>query len=78
YSVVLLTLIGAILAGRKTRGGSGVHLALGIIISVTFIMFDRFSTVFSVKGNLHPVVAAWVPNFIFTWIAIYLYRKAPK
>ncbi|RYZ17614.1 MAG: YjgP/YjgQ family permease [Chitinophagaceae bacterium] len=78
YSVVLLTLIGAILAGRKTRGGSGVHLALGIIISVTFIMFDRFSTVFSVKGNLHPVVAAWVPNFIFTFIAIYLYRKAPK
>ncbi|TCJ17832.1 YjgP/YjgQ family permease [Flaviaesturariibacter flavus] len=78
YSVVLLTLIGAILAGRKTRGGSGVHLALGIIISVSFIMFDRFSTVFSVKGNLHPMVAAWVPNFIFTFIAIYLYRKAPK
>jgi lipopolysaccharide export system permease protein len=78
YSVVLLTLIGAILAGRKTRGGSGVHLALGIIISVVFIMFDRFSTVFSVKGNLHPFIAAWVPNVLFTCIAIYLYRKAPK
>ncbi|TCZ69578.1 LptF/LptG family permease [Flaviaesturariibacter aridisoli] len=78
YSVVLLTLIGAILAGRKTRGGSGVHLALGIIISVVFIMFDRFSTVFSVKGNLPPLLAAWVPNLLFTFIAIYLYRKAPK
>jgi lipopolysaccharide export system permease protein len=78
YSVILLALIGAILAGRKTRGGSGVHLALGIIISVVFIMFDRFSTVFSVKGNLHPFVAAWVPNILFTAIAIYLYRKAPK
>lgn len=78
YSVILLTLIGAILAGRKTRGGSGVHMALGIIISVVFIMFDRFSTVFSVKGNLPPLLAAWVPNALFTLVAVYLYRKAPK
>ncbi|RYY86558.1 MAG: YjgP/YjgQ family permease [Chitinophagaceae bacterium] len=78
YSVILLTLIGAILAGRKTRGGSGLHLALGIVISVVFIMFDRFSTVFSVKGNLPPVLAAWVPNVLFTALAVYLYKKAPK
>jgi len=78
YSVVLLTLIGAILAGRKNRGGSGVHLALGIIIAAVFILFDRFSTVFSVKGNLPPLIAAWIPNFVFTCVAIYLYRKAPK
>ncbi|RYY98316.1 MAG: YjgP/YjgQ family permease [Chitinophagaceae bacterium] len=77
-SVLIMTLIGAVLAGRKTRGGSGVHLALGIIIAAVFIMFDRFSTVFSVKGNLHPFIAAWIPNIIFTVVAIYLYRKAPK
>lgn len=78
FSVLLLTMIGAIIAGRKTRGGSGLHLALGIIIAVTFILFDRFSTVFSVKGNLPPVIAAWIPNIVFTAIAVYLYRKAPK
>ncbi|GAA4334007.1 LptF/LptG family permease [Flaviaesturariibacter amylovorans] len=77
-SVLIMTLIGAVLAGRKTRGGSGVHLALGIIIAAVFIMFDRFSTVFSVKGNLHPFIAAWIPNVIFSFVAIYLYRKAPK
>lgn len=78
YSVFLLTLIGAIMAGRKTRGGSGLHLALGIIIAAVFIMFDRFSTVFSVKGDLHPMLAAWIPNILFTILAIYLYKKAPK
>jgi lipopolysaccharide export system permease protein len=78
YSVILLTLIGAVLAGRKSRGGSGVHLALGIIISVVFIMFDRFSTVFSVKGNFPPMLAAWMPNIIFTAIGLWLYKKAPK
>jgi lipopolysaccharide export system permease protein len=65
-------------AGRKTRGGSGLHLALGIIIAVSFILFDRFSTVFSVKGNLPPLLAAWIPNILFTGVMIYLYRKAPK
>ena len=32
-SVLLLTIIGAVVAGRKTRGGSGLHLAIGIIIA---------------------------------------------
>ncbi|MDB5196181.1 MAG: permease [Flaviaesturariibacter sp.] len=78
FSVLLLTLIGAVVAGRKTRGGSGFHLAVGIIIAVTFILFERFSSVFSVKGNLPPVIAAWIPNTLFLFVGIYLYRKAPK
>ena len=78
FTVILLTIIGAVLAGRKTRGGSGLHLAMGIGIAAIFILSDRFSTVFSVKGNLPPVLAAWIPNIVFTFVAIYLYRKAPK
>ena len=77
-SVVLLTLIGAIIAGRKTRGGSGLHLAMGIVIAASFLLLDRFSTVFSVKGDLPPVIAAWIPNVIFTFVALYFYIKAPK
>lgn len=78
FSVLLLTLIGAIVAGRKTRGGSGFHLAIGIVIAVTFVLFERFSSVFAVKGNLPPLIAAWIPNTLFLCIGIYLYRKAPK
>ena len=78
FAVLLLTLIGAIIAGKKTRGGSGMHLAMGIIIAATFIISDRFSTVFATKGNFPPLLAAWVPNIVFSIIAIWLYRKAPK
>ncbi|MEI6948457.1 LptF/LptG family permease [Paraflavisolibacter sp. H34] len=77
-SVLLLTLIGAIVAGRKTRGGSGLHLAIGIIIAAVFILSDRFSTVFSIKGNLPPLLAAWIPNVVFGLVAYRLYRKAAK
>ena len=77
-TVLLLTLIGAVVAGRKVRGGSGGHLAAGFIIAALFIVVSQFSTVFSTKGNLPPIIAAWIPNTIFMFVAIYMYKKAPK
>ena len=77
-SVLILTIIGAVLASRKIRGGSGLHLAIGVIISVLYILFSRFSLVFATKGNFTPFLAAWTPNFLFGLLAFYLYKKAPK
>ena len=78
FSVLLLTFIGAVIASRRTRGGSGTHLAIGIVIAAVFVVADRFSTAFSMKGNLHPALAAWLPNVFFTGIAYWLYRRTPK
>ena len=77
-AVILLTLIGAVVASRKIRGGSGVHLAFGFVTAAVFIIMDRFSTIFSTKGNLPPLVAAWIPNMVFVVVALYIYRRAPK
>jgi lipopolysaccharide export system permease protein len=77
-SVLILTIIGAVLASRKVRGGSGLHLALGVVISVLYILFSRFSIVFATKGSFTPFLAAWTPNFFFGLLAFYLYKKAPK
>ena len=77
-SVLILTIIGAVLASRKVRGGSGLHLAMGVLISVTYILFSRFSIVFATKGSFTPWLAAWTPNIFFGLLAIYLYRLSPK
>ncbi len=77
-AVVILTLIGAVIASRKVRGGSGMHLAIGFITAALFILTDRFSTIFSTKGNLPPLIAAWIPNLFFIFVAYYFYKKAPK
>ena len=77
-AVVILSLIGAIIASRKVRGGSGLHLALGIVISASYIIFLQFSTVFSTKANLNPLLAVWIPNFLFGGLAVWLYMRAPK
>ena len=77
-SVLILTIIGAVLASRKVRGGSGFHLALGVILSVLYILFSRMTLVFATKGDFTPWLAAWIPNIIFGILAFYLYKRAPK
>lgn len=78
FSVIILTLLGAVVASRKTRGGSGLHLAFGIVAAASFVIMDRFSVVFSSKGHLQPILAAWLPNLIFIIITFFVYHKAPK
>jgi lipopolysaccharide export system permease protein len=55
-----------------------MHLALGITIAALFIVSDRFSTVFATKGNFPPLLAAWLPNIVFAFVAYRLYQKTPK
>ncbi|MEO5891813.1 MAG: LptF/LptG family permease [Ferruginibacter sp.] len=77
-SVIILSMIGATLSSRKVRGGSGFHLAIGVILSVLYILFGRFSLVFATKGSFTPFLAAWVPNIIFGSLAYYFYRRAAR
>ena len=77
-SVLLLTMIGVIIASRRTRGGSGIHLATGITIAALYIISDRFSTVFSTKSDFSPLIAAWLPNIVFAFVAWWLYKRTPK
>lgn len=77
-SVIILTLIGGITASKKVRGGSGFHLAIGIILSLVYVLCSRFSLIFSIKGNFHPLIAVWVPNIVFGTLAYYLYRRAAR
>ena len=78
FSIIIMTLIGAVISTRRIRGGSGVQLAIGLIMASLFVVMDKFSVTFSVKGNFSPVVAAWLPNMIFSVVALWLYWRTPK
>ena len=77
-AVVIFTLMGGIVASRKVRGGSGMHLALGLALAVSFEVFNKFSTVFATNGDFPPLIAAWTPDILFFLITIWLYKRAPK
>ncbi|HWB94820.1 MAG TPA: LptF/LptG family permease [Puia sp.] len=78
FSVIIMALIGAIISSRKIRGGSGLHLAVGIVLAAVFVVMDKFAVTFSTKGNMPPMLAAWLPNMIFSGVACILYLKTPK
>ncbi|MCK5856298.1 MAG: LptF/LptG family permease [Bacteroidales bacterium] len=78
FATLILTIIGASLSSRKSRGGIGLHLAFGILISFAYIIFMQISTVFATFGTLSPFVAVWIPNFLFAILAVLLVRLAPK
>jgi lipopolysaccharide export system permease protein len=78
FSMLVMTLIGVSLSSRKLRGGIGMHLGLGILLTFAYILLMRVTTVFATYGNLPPFIAAWIPNLIFTIIGLYLLKSAPK
>ncbi len=77
-AIIIMTLIGVGVSSRKTRGGIGLHLAIGITLAFTFIIFMKVSTVFAINGNLPPFLAILLPQVIFAIIAVYVIRSAPK
>ncbi len=77
-STFILTLIGVSLSSRKVRGGTGVHIGIGIALCFTYILVMQFANEFAKGGVLPPGISVWLPNIIFACVAIYLYKKAPK
>ncbi len=78
FSIIILTIIGFSLSSRKTRGGIGMHIGLGILLSFTYILFMRFSEMFAIGGLIPAVAAVWIPNTLYGIIAFILFRQAPK
>ncbi len=78
FATLVLTLIGVSLSSRKVRGGIGLHLGMGLLLSFTFILFMQISTTFATNGNLPAIIAVWIPNLVFAVLGIYLLRTAPK
>ena len=77
-STFILTVIGVSLSSRKVRGGTGLHIGVGIVLAFSFILFSKFGEEFAKGGLLPPEISVWIPNILYAFIALYLYQKAPK
>lgn len=78
FATIILTLIAVAIASRKVRGGIGLHLGIGLLISFSYILFMQVSTTFATNGDLSPGLAVWIPNLLYIGLAAYLLQKAPK
>jgi len=78
FATFILTIIGVSLSSRKVRGGTGLHLGIGLVIAFSFILFMQISTTFAEGGFISPMVSVWIPNVIYGILAYFILRWAPK
>ena len=78
FTIFILTLIGVAVAGRKTRGGMGAQLALGIFIGALFVFLSRFASTLTASPSIPVYLGMWMPNIIFFVAALYFVAKAQR
>lgn len=78
FAAFILTVIGLSLSARKRKNGMGIALGIGLFLSFLYIMFQTISSTFAINANFPSLLAVWIPNIVFLFIAIYFYKKAPK
>lgn len=78
FASFILTIIGASLSARKRKGGMGLYLGIGLALSFAYIMLQTISATFAINAGFPPMLAAWMPNIIFAFVAFFCYTKAPN
>lgn len=74
----ILTLIGMSLSCRKVKGGLGVNIGIGLVLSFSYILFSTITSSFAISGMTSPFIAMEIPNVVYLAIGILLYRRASK
>lgn len=78
FTIFILVFMGAIVSSRKSRGGTGVQIALGFLLSFIFILFFTLFRTFAESGGLPAAISVWIPNIIFGTISIFMYKYVPR
>ncbi len=78
FSSFILTIIGLSLSARKRKGGMGLYLGIGLALSFGYIMLQTVSSTFAINADTPPILAAWIPNIVFAFIAYFCYKQAPR
>ncbi|MCR4993932.1 MAG: LptF/LptG family permease [Bacteroidales bacterium] len=78
FAAFILSAIGLALSFRKRKGGMGASLGIGLALAALYIMLQTISSTFAINSGWPSVIAAWMPNFLFTLVAVWLYQKARR
>lgn len=78
FATFILTIIGVCVSSRKVRGGVGLQIALGLFLSCIYVMLMYVFTTIATTGFAPPLIAVWIPNIVFSFVAIYFYQTAQK
>ena len=78
FTVIILMFIGLIVSARKSRQGTGFQIALGFLIAFAFIITFILANAIAEAGTINKMLAIWIPNILFSFVALVLYKTVPR
>jgi lipopolysaccharide export system permease protein len=68
FACFIVILLGAPLTGAIRRGGHALGFGLALLVGFVYYVLLEFGKTFGYNGSLPPMLAAWLPNLVFTGI----------
>ncbi|MGB7393021.1 MAG: LptF/LptG family permease, partial [Pricia sp.] len=75
-SCIILFFVGAPLGAIIRKGGIGLPMVTAILLFLAYYFLGVFSENYSYKGNIHPILGAWIPSMIMLPLGVYLTKRA--
>lgn len=78
FGILVLTFMGVIVSARKSRGGTGLQIAIGFSLAFVYIIFFVAAKAFADSNSAYPMLAVWIPNITFSIVSMVMYYTVPR
>lgn len=76
FSCIILFFVAAPLGAIIRKGGLGLPMVIAIILFLTYYFIGVFAENYAKKGEMHPILGAWLPTLIMLPLSIFLTTRA--
>lgn len=74
----ILTLIGMSLSSKKVKGGMGINIGIGLVLSFSYILFSTITSSLAINDLASAFVAMEIPNAVYLLIGILLFIRVSR
>lgn len=78
FGIIVLTFMGVLVSARKSRGGTGLQIAIGFLLAFVYIIFFITAKAIAESNSIHPMLAIWIPNIVFSMVSMVMYFTVPR
>lgn len=71
----ILTLIGMSLSSKKVKGGMGINIGIGLVLSFSYILFSTITSSLAINGYTSAFIAMEIPNMVYLTIGLLLFYR---
>ena len=76
FSCIILFFVGAPLGAIIRKGGLGLPMVIAIILFLIYYFLGVFAENYSKKGNIHPMLGAWLSTLVMLPLGVILTKRA--